>query len=1233
VFLKRITMSGFKSFADSVDFEFGRGVNCIVGPNGCGKSNVVDAFKWVLGEQSARSLRGKQMGDMIFNGSSGRKASGMAQVDLIFDNTDRALAIDTDEVTITRKLYRSGESEYLLCKETSRLKDIRELFLDTGVGTEAYSIIEQGKVDFMLLSSATDRRIIFEEAAGISKYKARKREAERKLERTQQNLLRAGDVIDELEKRLRSVKLQAGKARNFQTYDARLKELRASFSLAEYHRLTGQTTELGANCDSAAARVAELRENIDRSEQDASKVAAQLESVGNELAGTEKAVVQARSELTAMEERAAVAARRIDEQQAQVARSTQRSEADRARQAELHEQLQHIQQQAHELQEQTHAQNQLISSLHEQDQELARALTHTQARLEDEKAGIIDLLRRSAHLTNELVSLDTHCERLTDQRGRLTARDAEITAELTQILTRKADFDARLSEIDGLIAAETQRLDEKKRDATRVDATREQLAGELAEAKETRSGLISRRQVLHDLERKMEGVGAGVRKLLEHKKADPDFAPLAAVEGLLADLVDADVVHARIVEAALGELDQLLVVADADAFLADADFFADLPGRLTAICLDRLPPLINTNATRAGMPPPPAQGLGEDQVLPLVAGTGWSEGIEATAVGHDAMLPLCALPGYVAEAISLVRFPDEFERLARHLLGKTIVVDTLEHALAMARDDIGGYRFVTQAGEVVEPNGCVSLGPAASRAGLISRKSELRSIDEQLAELEQRIESLADQANRTAAEATHLAQVQQELRTAIYEASTARVEVNAALQNVTEAIRRLTSEQPLIAGEVAAIERQLADAAARTAANKEHLATLEGENTRREQMVAELTARIDELVAERSAVHERLTDARVVVGQLSEKRNAAADTINALRREIRGVEESLAAARHEIEQATARMAEAEDMALSARQRMAELHLAIERHTAEVERLSYARDLLRVESEQLAAAIKTARAELETVEQTLHETQVALREATVRRDELTTRVRDELGIDLAEQYAAYTYTEQDWAVVENEIADLRGKIERLGNVNLDAIAEQEELDQRYTFLVAQRDDLNASHKQLMELIEQLNNESIERFRTVFEQIRTHFQELFRKLFGGGKADIVLENPDDILECGIEIVAKPPGKELQSITLLSGGEKTLTAIALLMSVFKSRPSPFAIMDEVDAALDEANNERFNRIVQEFLEYSQFIIITHSKRTMSIADQMYGITMQEPGVSTRVSVKFDEHAASAA
>jgi chromosome segregation protein len=1185
VLLKRVAMSGFKSFADRVEFDFAPGVTCIVGPNGCGKSNVVDSFKWVLGEQSAKSLRGKQMLDMIFNGSSSRKSSGMAQVDLVFDNTDRMLPIDRDEVTITRKLYRSGESEYLVCKEPSRLKDIRELFLDTGIGSNAYAIIEQGKVESLLHASAQDRRAIFEEAAGISKYRARKREAERKLERTQQNLLRAADIIEEVERRLRSVKLQAGKARNFQQYDARLRELRASFSMAEFHRLSETLAALGLEIQSAEARVVETRAGIEQREAEAGTVQADLDRLGESIAATENRLAGVRSEVSANEERAAAAENRIAEQQGLRQRAEQRLSQAEAHLAEQQAQLEVVQQQAHALQEETHAQNQRIDELAAAEQDAVRRLTQTQALLDDEKAGLFDLLRRTAQLHNEITSLARHTDTLSGRKGRLFERDAIIAEELQEVVTRRGVLQSKLHEVESLIATETERLNEKKEAARLIDAERARLSEELAGEKERRSALVSRKQILHDLQKRMEGVGAGARRVLDRKLLHPEHAGLAAVRGLVAAVFEADVARARIVEAAIGEADQNLVVSDTTAFLADPSLLALLPERTTVIGLDRLPQ------------PSAARDFSDR-------------------------------PGFVATALSFVRYAPDMAALAECLLGRVIIVDTLANALAIAaEEDAAGFRFVTLHGEVVEPDGRVRVGPPHSRAGLISRMSELRAIDEQWEGLEAHIAHLADELNRRAAQTQHLEQVQQELRTSIYELHTARVETNAALQNVEEAIRRLTAEQPLIAGEVAAIEQELREAQEKSSANQESLTQLQQISAQREAQVARIQQQIEELGASRTALAEELTQARVAAGQLMEKRAAAAETINALRRGMRAAEEAVASAQQEIAGCDGRIADSQAAIAACNARLEELRAEAGRLEETVQRLRQEREDKRHRAEALQSEIRQLRMDLEEVEHHLHEQQMEAQKAELRRTELCARVRDELHIELQELYAQYEHTEQDWAAVENEIAELKQKIERLGNINLDAIQEQEELEERAAFLTGQRDDLESSRKQLDALIAQLNGECQKRFTEAFFAIRDNFRDLFRKLFGGGKADIILENPDDVLESGIEILARPPGKELQSISLLSGGEKSMTAIALLMSIFRSRPSPFAILDEVDAALDEANNARFNNIIREFLDRSQFIVITHSKRTMSIADQMYGVTMQEPGVSTRVSVKFEK------
>ncbi|MCH7814196.1 MAG: hypothetical protein IID40_09270, partial [Planctomycetes bacterium] len=894
--------------------------------------------------------------------------------------------------------------------------------------------------------------------------------------------------------------------------------------------------------------------------------------------------LQTQSQITARQERIEAASRRVVEERDHLARSQERADAQGRRREALTAEFTEHQQQAGELESQIAEQSATIERLLTDDHAQAAALAQAQALLEDEKAGVIELLRRTSELHNEITKLETHQDSLEGQHGRLSQRDAQIADELRALLQRKSELEARREEIESLIEAEMARLEEKKREAERISGLRSDLARELIAAKEMRSGLASRQQLLSDLEQKMEGVGEGVRQLLADRADAPDDAALSSIEGMVADLFEADLIHALVVEAAVGDQDQYLVVRDTEAFLSNPERFTELAGRLTAICLDRLPPVVNAR-------------------------------------------DFSGYPGFVASALEYVRFPEPLERLGRHLLGKTIIVDSLASARSLAAEDTDGHRFVTLEGQVLEADGRIVLGPASSRAGLISRKSELRDIAQQLVDFEHQIRVLADQLNRTEAEGAHLDEVQQELRGAIHESHTARVEANASLANVEEAVRRLTDEQPLIAGEVALIERQIAEARQRRERSHESLERIDEENRRREDQVEVHHRRIDEVVAERVRLQELLVDAKVLAGQLSEKRAATAETLSALRRELDAIEAAETEARREAEQSRHRVAEAEQAIVTGREELAALTVAGQQYEAESLVLRRRREMLRVETEELATVTKSTRAELEQAETRLHEAQLALQEATVRRDELATRVREEIDIDLADRYENYDHAERDWEQVQDEIKELRAKIDRLGNVNLDAITELEELERRQQFLTGQRDDLHDAAGQLTRLIKQLDEQSVQRFTESFEKIRSNFHELFRKLFGGGKADIILEDPDDILECGIEIMARPPGKELQSITLLSGGEKTLTAIALLMSVFQSRPAPFALLDEVDAALDEANNDRFNRLLLEFVEHAQFIVITHSKRTMTIADQMYGITMQEPGISTRVSVTFDQ------
>ncbi|MBN1343657.1 MAG: chromosome segregation protein SMC [Phycisphaerae bacterium] len=1189
--LKRLTLTGFKSFVDKTDFDFAKGITCVVGPNGCGKSNIVDAIKWVLGEQSAKSLRGRQMLDVIFNGSSARRSSGMAQVDLVFDNSaPPRLPMEQAEVVISRRLYRSGESEYLLNKQPARLKDIRELFMDTGVGAHAYSIIEQGKVDTLLQASPTERRIIFEEAAGISKYKARRKEAVRRLDRVDQNLLRVQDIIDEVEKRLRSIKYQAGKARNYQAYSERLRELRASFSLAEYHRLTSRTSDLERGVAGETDTATELRGDISRIEAEMAELESKAIEFDREIAQLDNELLTTQSRLTGNQERVDQFRQRMQELESNLTRVRERRVVEQRRIKDVTDRLGGEQAKVSALEQRANAQAELIATLMGEDQQRSRELTELQARMEDEKAGILELLRRTAQLHNEIQGLDLHRDNLLGQKERLNAREAEIRRRLEDVLTRKAQFEGRGREISEVIESGRARLEEKKQAAAVLDETRSRLDHELATAKESRSGLRSQYDLLRELDERYEGVSAGARAILMAKEADPDGPRYGYVEGLVAELLSADVNHASIIESALGDLEQYLVVSNSSAMFDDEEMIAGLNGCVRTICLDRLGPVINAR-------------------------------------------DFSGMPGFVGNAADMVQCDDRHRYLARHLLGKTVIVRTLPDALRLAEVSYGSYRFIALTGEIIEPDGRVILGPSSPSVGLISRKSQIRELAEQIEQTDERIAMLADRLTRTSAEFEHLERVQQDLRTAIYEATIEQTENNGNLQQVGEEIRRLTEEQPLIAGEVEAIERQVNEAIERSSASQDRLKELEAIHAEGERAVEQLKDRIDQAVAERQQLAERLTEARIEAGRLSEQRASLTEHLLSLQQERHRAEANLLQADHDVIESEGRLVSAERAILRAEASLAGLYLDKERAHRNVLGCRRQRELSRAATEELARQLKVDRQELQVVDDRLGELRLQLQEARVRRDELIARVRDELDIDLAEQYQGYEATEQDWSAVESEIHDLRSKIDRLGNVNLDAIAEQEELEQRAGFLTGQRDDLVESKKSLESLIQRLNKECRDRFLENFETIRKHFQDLYRKLFGGGRADIILEDPNDVLECGIEIVARPPGKELQSISLLSGGEKTMTAVALLLGIFKSRPSPFALLDEVDAALDEANNERFNKVVQEFLEHSQFVVITHSKRTMSVADAMYGVTMQEPGVSKRVAVRFENQVDSTA
>jgi len=1191
--LEKIVLNGFKSFADKTDFVFDSPITAIVGPNGCGKSNVVDAVKWVLGEQSVKSLRSDQMADVIFSGSSSRKPLGAAEVSLFISNPDgsgaRQLPIEADEVEISRRIYQSGESEYRINNRICRLKDIRELFMDTGVGTRAYSILEQGQIEHLVSASKTDRRFIFEEAAGISKYKAHKKEALRKLERTEQNLLRLADILGEVAKRLRSVKLQAGKARSYLQYTQRLKELQVNYSLVEYAKNYMQKKEKETALDQLGEQFGLLAAEVARQDSLISKLGEEIIETEHKLNHTDNCLVSVRSKIEQQ-------LQRIDFLRTRISELQQRKDSAREKVEKLREQKNLFENNSAQynselancekmLDEKSKAVEQIQKAIQQINAECASLDAH----LEDEKSGIIDMVRRTAQLHNEVQSISVYRNNLSYQKDRLAGRAETAHAELEQLLTEKAQHDARQGDIEKVLGELKESLESKRKRAEELDDSLAVDNKRLAHSKEVRSALNSELTILTDMERRCEGLKAGVKSILQGRSIENNRFDY--VEGILAETIETDVNYANAVEAVLEGQTDALLISSTSRMLADIETIQKLDSRVNFICLDKIEPFVDKKD--------------------------WSEFGPANT--------LCRVKGRLVE---FVKFDSKYAPLAWKLLGKTLVVDTIQEAAGLAEKAGDEFKFVTLNGEFLSADGTVKLGPLGRATGLISRKSRLRQLQETIANINLEISAIESQIEKNNQTKTHLNELCKDLRTAIYEANTEKMQVSSKLSVIEQNIKRLRQEEPLIASEIDLLAEQIAQSVQKEYDSKQKLQELEAVNSQRTAQIEELEAKYAEQKQQQQTLVNRLTDLKVALGQITEQSKALKQIILSLQSQMQENRTAAGTAREEIQNCGVQLAEAQRDILNCEAGVSGLYVEKEKHQEDGRLLHKEIERLVEERRQTEQLVRLRRAEKEETEQKINELKIELSQLEVKQQNLVERVQEQLQIDLARAYENYRDEKVDWERIKEEIAELRGKIERLGNVNIDAIDEQETLEKRHSFLSNQVQDLNSSRAQLQQLINRLNKKSRERFQQTFEEIRGHFQEIFRKLFGGGKADVILEDAEDILEAGIEVIARPPGKETRSISLLSGGEKSMTAIALLFAVFKAKPSPFCFLDEVDAALDEANNERFNMLLREFQKDSQFIIITHAKRTMSIADVMFGITMQVRGVSKKISVKFDEY-----
>ncbi|MCA8993641.1 MAG: chromosome segregation protein SMC [Planctomycetaceae bacterium] len=1223
--LKSLEVFGFKSFADRTRFEFDSGVTCVVGPNGSGKSNVVDAIKWILGDQSAKSLRGKDMLDVIFNGSAGRKPSGFAEATLTFDNSTGLFPSESTEVQIGRRLYRSGDSEYLLNQAVVRLKDVKDLFMGTGAGTAAYSIIEQGRVDQILQANPTTRRVVFEEAAGISKFKSRRVEAERRLERVEQNLVRFRDIVTHAEAQWHSVQSQAGKATKYREITEELRELWTGLAADEFARFNQRLKQRELEFAEANTTLHSLDESMQRVEREQEAADNELQALESELRELQRAGAVERERMASLESTVRHQTVRCNEITVEVSRL-------RTRRSRLLVEI-------HSAVNQRDQSRELLTQLEHEFAKAREAVSAKEAEfsLLNKQVGErrSDIAKRRNEFKEKQQHRGTLQEKLITGKSQLDGTiqsEGEAQLKLEQVERNLQQASAeRQTRRQALHEAESS-CREAKEQHERLAADRNSLLGQqsqadtlLVELRERRSALQARLSILDELESRQEGIAIGVRDILKRAKSSR-YPPWNGVIGLVRDLLDVPLEWAPVVEVALGSRAQLVAIKSLGPLL---DYLqrgpAAVEGRVGFLSLQEEGAIVeHTDA-----------------------------GVQRKSAPRMSRLDLTGRPGVIARADEVVAEFEGAAGLARRILGDTWIVDGLDVARALMSELTEPCQFVTQEGELLTADGKVFLGTMPHESSIVSRKSELRQLRNEIHQIERGIESCQDRKEILLETLTthddRIDEVAEELRT------------KSLL--VTECATQLTGQDR----EVERLDRSYA----------EQFRTVESIFARREELeasVLELEGNLETLDAEIASWSQQVESEEA---ELQETESILADAQSIIRTEqvslikleerLRGLTESQTQLEEVQRTRQAQLSEVDDQLKESQAALSRAELQILRaradsaiHLVEVERVDgEMRGRAGVRQTLLASRTVASRRknELQTQSRRLaearHEIEIDLRDIKQQIQVLDSRIQEEYQVTVQElatsDVSAYrVYLEQlredneglTWEELEssNPYEEVRGELEAaveklrrrlkaLGHVNTDALDTLTEVEERYTRLATQLQDLEEAKYALETIIGRINAESERIFLDTFEVIRVNFIELFRKLFGGGDADIILEDAEDVLDCGIDIVARPPGKELRSISLLSGGEKTMTAVALLFAMFKSKPSPYCVLDEVDAALDDANVDRYAAVLKEFVNMTQFVVITHRKRTMTAANVLYGVTMEQAGVSKRMSVRFEE------
>lgn len=1180
MFLKRLDVVGFKSFAEKISIDFVPGVTAVVGPNGSGKSNVTDAVRWVLGEQSAKSLRGAKMEDIIFSGSDTRKALNFAEVSLTLDNETNSLPIDFHEVSVTRRVYRSGESEFFINNQGCRLKDIIDLFMDSGLGREAFSIISQGKVEEILSSKAEERRVIFEEAAGVLKYKTRKRKAESKLTETQDNLNRVHDILHELEGQVEPLKIQSSLAKEFLAKKDELEQIEVALTVYEIEELYEKWEKLSQELEKHNEMEQQMAGQLQDREAHLKKLRDSLATLETSINGLQEILLNASEELEKLEGRKEV----LKERKKNAAQN--KSQLEKAI-VEGEAAVERLSLQKERETEILHALNLEVKgiseTLHEKQKSLGLFNSDIEAVIEAKKSDYIEWLNKQASAKNEK-------QYLLQQLAQQEHKNAKLDMENEKFLTERMDITAKKMEYSQLMDNMTKQLEEHvtyfRNQQNKLNAAKDTYQKQettLYKAYQFLQQAKSRKELLEEMEDDYAGFFQGVKEVLKAKET------LRGIEGAVAELIKVPKEYETAIETALGGAMQHVVV-EREEHAREAISF------------------LKKNR------------YGRATFLPLSV-------IKAREISANQLSMLKSHSAFVGTGSSLIQYDDRHAAIAENLLGTVIITTDLKGANDLAKMMQHRFRFVTLEGDIVNPGGSMTGGALKQKTtSLLSRKTELEELQQKLAAMEVKTNQLEKQVKQLKVDVGVQEQTLEQTRKTGERLRLQEQTLKGELREVELQERNVNERLHLYDLDKNSYLEEQQQKTARLEELEELLESCKSEIDGLDRLISEMTEQKQSQQSSKESLAEETNELRVVLaskrGQLQNQKEKMERIESDLSKESSRLAENkddLGLLTNEMTDSSSGEESLEDMA---QQKLLDKNRAIEGITIKKQE----KNELLMEVETLELSLKEENRLYRGIVEVMKDEEVKLTRLDVELENRLDHLREEYTLSFEgakEQYPLMMPADE----AQKRVKLIKLAIEELGTVNLGAIDEYARVAERYEFLLSQKEDLQQAKDTLFQVIDEMDDEMKRRFADTFYSIRKEFEQVFKALFGGGRAELKLTNPDDLLNTGVDIIAQPPGKKLQNLSLLSGGERALTAIALLFSILKVRPVPFCILDEVEAALDEANVVRFSQFLRKFSRETQFIVITHRKGTMEEADVLYGITMQESGVSKLVSVRMEE------